>query len=43
MSSTAGRANHTRLVALFSEPIGDAFTVLLGSLGIETIWQVPGA
>jgi hypothetical protein len=34
---------HPRLVALFRRAIGDAFTVLLGSLGIETIWQIPGA
>lgn len=28
-----------QLVALFSEAVGDAFTALLNSLGIEAIWQ----
>ncbi|GAA0651122.1 hypothetical protein GCM10010174_88500 [Kutzneria viridogrisea] len=31
-----------RLVALFSEPVGDAFVELLTSLGIESIWQAGG-
>lgn len=31
------------LVALFSEAVGDAFTELLSSLGIEAIWLEAGA
>jgi MrcB-like, N-terminal domain len=31
------------LVALFSEPVGNAFLPLLGSLGIEAIWPQAGA
>jgi hypothetical protein len=31
-----------RLVALFSEAVGDAFTELLSSLGIEAIWLESG-